>query len=185
MKDFFSAFSSDFFWPLATLLLPGMLALTPGAIAILWIYPSNAAFVQANQIEVGLVFITVATFIGLVLEDIGARLELIFFDLAKNSSWEDWYDYLKSSDSERLIAHKYIHTFVLRLKFELGCISATPFVIFGIWFWPIGLCSKAISTLIVSFLVSYLSFEAFSGVEMLSDIRKNVFRPQEKRKSTK
>jgi len=180
MKDFFSAFSSDFFWPLATLLLPGMLALTPGGIALLWLVVPVRGFVQSNHAETGIIIGVLATFSGLVLEDIGARLELWIFNVLINStkedSWNDWYLYLKAEKDFALPAHKYIHTMLLRLKFELGCVAAAPFALTGIWFWPVSSGSRIIATVVLTLFSTYLFYEAHDGVQTLAEIRAKVFR---------
>lgn len=179
MKDFFSAFSSDFFWPLATLLLPGMVALTPGCVAVIWQMDQVRGFVQTNPTETWVIFGVLATFSGLVLEDIGARFELWIFNLTFKStlqaSWDDWYLYLKAEKDFAPVAHKYIHTMLLRLKFELGCVAASPFALLGIWFWPVSFTTRFIAGIVSVVLSAYLLFEAVDGVQTLAEIRKSVF----------
>jgi hypothetical protein len=99
MPNFFSAFSSDVFRPLATLLLPGAIGITAWAVAILWKFPSIRSLVSANHTETGFVFFLAVVFAGMVFEDFGARLEARFDRWADRRSngqhTNNWNAYLQ------------------------------------------------------------------------------------------
>jgi hypothetical protein len=177
MKEFFAAFG---FRPLATLVLPGLIALTPVAVAIIWSLAPMRLFVQANQgVTIGTI-IALGIFCGLVLEDIGARIEDWLFRRRfrddKEARDKDWYDYLRLASNVEPVGLRYISTLVLRLKFELGSCSATPFAMLGVWFWPITWFWRALASGIILALGVYLFIEADASVGTLADVRREMLK---------
>jgi hypothetical protein len=75
MPNFFSAFTSEVFRPLVTLLTPGAIAISTWFVSLLWCFQDLRTLVYNNHAEVGLVLVLAMTFVGLVLEDMGARVE--------------------------------------------------------------------------------------------------------------
>jgi hypothetical protein len=144
MPNFFSAFSSDVFRPLATLLLPGGIGVTTWAVAILWKFPAVNGLVARNHTETGFVFFLAMVFAGMVFEDFGARLE------DRLDRWADhrthgqhtnnWNAYLQIAFKSDPIGRRYARTLVLRLKFELGVLFPMVSAGFGlIWLAVLGL----------------------------------------------
>ena len=177
MKDFLAAFG---FRPIATLVLPGLIALTPVAVAIIWTLAPLRAFVQANHGETIGAIIALGIFFGLVLEDIGARIEDRLFRRRfrddKEARAKDWYDYLRLAHDVEPVGFRYIGTLVLRLKFELGCCSATPFAVLGVWFWPTTYYWRALTSGIVLAFGVYLYIEARASVGTLADVRREMLK---------
>jgi hypothetical protein len=144
MPNFFSAFSSDVFRPLATLLLPGAIGITTWAIAILWKFPTVKSLVSGNHTETGFVFFLVMVFAGMVFEDFGARLEDLFDRWADQRTngqhTTNWNAYLQIAFKSDPIGRRYARTLVLRLKFELGVVFAMVSAGLGlIWLSALGL----------------------------------------------
>jgi hypothetical protein len=75
MPNFFSAFTSEVFRPIATLLIPGAIAISTWFVGLLWQFKDLRDLVHNNHAEGGLVLVLAMTFFGLVLEDLGARVE--------------------------------------------------------------------------------------------------------------
>lgn len=75
MPNFFSAFSSDVFRPIAKLLLPGAIGLTTWVIALMWRFPALKNLVAGNHTETGFILFLAMVFAGMVFEDFGARRE--------------------------------------------------------------------------------------------------------------
>src|SRR5688572_22339624 len=125
MKDALSAFGSEIFRPLSTVVLPGAFALTPSLIAALYEFSGFRHMVADNHAEAVAAFIVAAVFSGLVCEDIGARLES-WLDAKAGADHEVvWYSYLRQALRIEPVGHRYLRTLVLRLKFELGCSAAS------------------------------------------------------------
>ena len=77
MPNFFSAFASDVFRPLATLLIPGAIGVITWFIALLWRFPALRKLVTGNHAETGFVLFLAMVFAGMVFEDFGARWEVL------------------------------------------------------------------------------------------------------------
>jgi hypothetical protein len=75
MPSFFSAFTSEVFRPLATLLIPGAIAVSTWLIAMMWHFVSLRQLASDNHAETSLVVFLAMTFAGLVLEDVGSHFE--------------------------------------------------------------------------------------------------------------
>src|SRR4051794_12655675 len=99
MKDVFSAFGSESFRALATLVIPGMLPTGPRLTALALVSPPVWSFVIRNHVEAGIALVLLVTFFGLLLEDGGARLEIALAKNKTGDSYEqhlsDWYRYLR------------------------------------------------------------------------------------------
>ena len=55
MPNFFSAFTSEVFRPLVTLLIPGAIAISTWFVGLLWQFPELRSLVYGNHAEAGLV----------------------------------------------------------------------------------------------------------------------------------
>jgi len=101
MKELFAAFNTDFFRALGL-----------------------RSLVSSNHVETAFVFFVIISFVGLMLEDIGSRIESILDDRAQKTPGSDhmetWYSYLRIAFDSEPIGRRYIKTLVTRLKFELG-----------------------------------------------------------------
>lgn len=75
MPNFFSAFTTDVFRPLATLLIPGAIGISTWFLALIWQFPSLQQLVSGSHAETGFALLFVMVFAGMVLEDFGARWE--------------------------------------------------------------------------------------------------------------
>ncbi|MGE5053545.1 MAG: hypothetical protein ACM3WP_05210 [Acidobacteriota bacterium] len=124
VKELFAAFNADFFRALATLIIPGSIALSTWAVDLALRFEQLRALVSSNHIETAFVLFLLVVFVGLVIEDIGSRIEARMdgrADRATNGQHtKDWYLYLKTAFVCEAIGRRYIRTLVTRLKFELG-----------------------------------------------------------------
>lgn len=150
MPNFFSAFTSEVFRPLVTLLIPGAIAISTWFVGFLWHSPDLQTLVNNNHAEVGLLLVLAMTFAGLVLEDMGARVET-WMDSRKEKQdrthSENWYAYLRTAFRADPIGRRYVRTLVLRLKFELGIAFAMLSAGTGVlWLWSMGLTCKLVFT---------------------------------------
>src|SRR5690349_21861199 len=102
MKEIFSAFGSEVLRLLVTLLLPGGVAISLWSVALMQRFPASYRFADANHAEFAWAFVFVALFIGLLLEDLGSRVESTILDPrldAKTSNEHErtWWRYLRTA----------------------------------------------------------------------------------------
>jgi len=93
MPNFFSAFTTDVFRPLATLLIPGAVGVSTWFIALVWQFPSLRDIVTRNHTETGFTLLFATVFAGMVFEDFGARYEILL----------DWWADRRTSNEHRAI----------------------------------------------------------------------------------
>ncbi len=124
VKELFAAFNADFFRALATLIIPGSIALSSWSVALVLRFVSLNELVSKNHIETAFVLFLLVVFVGLVIEDIGSRIEAFMDGCADKTTngqhTKDWYAYLKTAFVCEAIGRRYIRTLVTRLKVELG-----------------------------------------------------------------
>lgn len=180
MPNFFSAFTSEVFRPIVTLLIPGAIAVSSWFVGLLWCFPDFRILVHNNHTEVGLVLVAGMTFAGLVLEDMGARMET-WFDSWKEQADEKhrdcWYAYLRTAFKADPIGRRYLRTLVLRLKFELGTGFAMLSAGIGIlWLWNMGLNYKIvlITELLCVLFTAWGFLEGWSTHDTLARNRANL-----------
>lgn len=89
---------------------------------------TNNVFIKCNILFLGIFYVLSSLAFGLILEEIGSHIE-VWCDkrLSKNNITleKDWFDYLALQyHNNPPIAHGYIKTLVVRLKFKLCLIPA-------------------------------------------------------------
>ena len=180
MPNFFSAFTSEVFRPLVTLLIPGAIAISTWFVGLLWHFHDLRTLVFNNHAEVGLVLVLAMTFAGLVLEDMGARVE-DWLDTRKDKregkQRDNWYAYLRTAFKADPIGRRYVRSLVLRLKFELGIAFAMLSAGGGVlWLWSMGLTCKAvlITELLCLLFTAWGFLEGWSTHDTLAKNRANL-----------
>jgi len=180
MPNFFSAFTSEVFRPLVTLLIPGAIAISTWFAALLWRFSDLRALVNRNHTEAALILFLAMTFAGLVLEDLGAHVETEFDwirDNQDNKYIDNWYAYLRTAFKADPIGRRYVRTLVLRLKFELGVgfgmLSAAGGIL---WLWRIGLGGGpvAVGEILCALFAFYGFYEGWSTHNTLGINRANL-----------
>jgi hypothetical protein len=188
MKELFAAFNADFFRALTTIILPGAIAASSWSVYLFMSSATLRALVSQNHVETALVLFLVIVFLGLVIEDIGARVES-WLDCAMDKRTgsvhtKEWYAYLRTAFVCEPIGRRYIRTLVTRLKFELGTSIAALIAASGLLMLLImGLCTRSLSAVLIFlcvFLALYLGLAeapashkllARARTEMLQEIR--------------
>lgn len=121
MNEVLGSLKSELLRPLATLILPGGIAVTPYFILLRVMFGPFSKLVTDNPTQTLALATAAALFVGLVLEDAGSGIE---------SKWDKpihkdtWNEYLRLAFKVEPIGQKYIRSLVLRLKFELGSFVA-------------------------------------------------------------
>lgn len=181
--NFFSAFTSEVFRPLVSLLLPGSLALSTWVIALTWKYPHLRELMSQNHTETAVLLTLAVTFAGMVIEDLGTRVEVMFDDWSDDKSGEqhtqNWYAYLRTSFQSDPIGRRYARSLVLRLKFELGAGFGFLFALGGlIWLTFLGLQLITFSIIGLLFVIGSLweFFESFETHKLLGEVRAELLK---------
>jgi hypothetical protein len=170
MKELLAGFAAEVFRPVVTLLIPGFWALSPWTIALFLHYSVTWSFVCVHRDGSGLVFVVAATAVGLVLENLSARLERCFFD-RYTEDYSNWFDYLALALETEPIGVRYIRAIVLRMKFEFGMGLAGILALGGAICTPVSVVIKIIFVSIVLILSLYFVCEGKESVELLEKTR--------------
>jgi hypothetical protein len=145
VRDIFSAFGSEVFRPLVTVLVPGLIALSTFFWALLERCPTAQRLAETRRLESAVVLLLAALALGEILEDLGSHIES-FFDWLKQKKDPDflvkWHDYLALSFRQDPIGRGYIKSLVLRLKFELGFSLGLLACGIGVFTTKIPFCTK-------------------------------------------
>ena len=138
--------------------------------------------------ETAFILFLVIVFLGLVIEDMGARVES-WWDIAADKRTAsnhtgEWYAYLRTAFVCEPIGRRYIRTLVTRLKFELGTSIAALIAASGVlMLWITELCTRNVSLVLIFLcilLALYLGITearashkllARARTEMLQEIR--------------
>jgi hypothetical protein len=181
VKEIFAAFGSEVFRPLVTLLLPSAVAISVWCVCIIQRFPPLYRFADANHVEFAFAVVLITLFVGLLLEDLGSRIESTLLDPKLDAKTDHehervWWLYLRTAYKVEPIGQRYLRTIVLRMKFELStCLALILFTI-GLFFvnMPVG---YALMTCAFTVALSiWLFFEARESHELLDSIRRELLR---------
>lgn len=135
-------------------IVPGFIASLPAFLALQIKYPNMGHFLQGNTEVLLILSFIISYSVGVILEDIGSNIEGYYCDVqvikkiiydssngnnqavVKAEFEKRWCDYLKLeiSSDKTFVGHKFIHTMVTRLKFELTLALAIVFCDVSIYF---------------------------------------------------
>ncbi len=183
MKELFAAFNTDFFRALTTLIIPGGIAVSTWCVELVLIFEPFKCLVARNHVEASLVLFLVIVFVGLVIEDVGARIEdgmdKRADKLTQGKHRQDWYAYLRMAFVCEPIGRRYIRTLVTRLKFELGTAIGIVIADIGLmmlWLDGFASCKLSLSLLVLSVIIAvYLGlWEAPASHKLLATARSEM-----------
>jgi hypothetical protein len=177
VKDALSAFGSEIFRPLVTLLLPGAVSVSTWLIAGVMRNDVVAKFVQVARSESIAALVLLMLFMGLLCEEVGSHLEERF-DRRRNrrdgKHKDIWHRYLRVAFRIEPVGQHYLRTVLLRLKFELGCLFGIIPALVGLWFTPIALYAHLAWTAGGLVLIGFFLNEAWASHELLGEIREQL-----------
>ncbi len=179
----FDLFKREILRPLVTLAIPGGLAISPLIYLFFLLIPRTRVFWDEHQTSFILIFVVISLAVGLILEDIGSRINDIYYWFIPDSN-EIWHKYLAKAreDAKSQNGERYLESIVLRMKFEFGTIAALLlFVIPGLllifeintkldYFTQIESWETGIIIFVLA-LTSYLILEGYSSLITLHNIR--------------
>jgi len=176
--NFLSAFQSEVFRPLVTLLIPGALAISSWIVAILWKFPSLRQLSSQNQTPTVWLIVLLTIMVGIIIEDWGTRIETRWDKRAdkktKDEHTKNWCTYLRTSFIADPIGRRYARSIVLRLKFELGVFFASIISVLGLgWLLYLGMqCGVGLTMILLcSSLAAWEYKEAADTHKLLGTVR--------------
>ncbi|MCJ0825945.1 hypothetical protein MQC88_08250 [Luteimonas sp. 50] len=125
--DPISAFKSEVFRPIASIVLPGFLALSPFAIVLSNVSESARHFFAQHELPAYLLLFAAATIFGMLLENVGASIERGIDQCMEKEylqGTEDVWDLYLSQNGSDTNARRYLGTLVTRIKFINALIPA-------------------------------------------------------------
>jgi len=130
MKELTSAFQSEVFRPVVTLVVPGSFAASTISIACWQRNLRIQEFVKDFPGFSGIIVLLIVLACGLTAEDFGSGIERHFDELTRRTAGhekhlDEWFAYLRLAFDKEPVGHRYLRTLVLRLKFELGMAIAS------------------------------------------------------------
>jgi hypothetical protein len=193
--DLIAGLKSELFKPLVTLLVPGAIAVGPYVLVAHGRIPACETFWKEHSVAFVSVVLIGVIAAGLVLENIGSRIESGWDKLLgrKIKGFEDdWHAYLRLRNTDDVVGQRYLRTILTRMKFELSAAPALVFHIFGMvwvkWLFDVpGWLDLIIIILFLIVLTIYLVWESFSSAKVLAKVRADIIascRKDEKRPAT-
>ena len=179
--DIADAAKSEVLRPLATVFVPGMLAVSPYVIVAQHYVPRVLTFWHDHDAAFTAIIVACMLAAGLLLEDLGALLESQLIDPRLEHKDPDhiavWRQYLQLRIKDEYVGQRYLRTIVTRLKFELAMLPAIISLWLGLlWVQCIHSVWTTRSFFVLSgFLASiglYLFIEARLSAGLLSSTRK-------------
>lgn len=179
--DILSTLKTEYSRTLILIIIPGSIALEPFGVMLYKYFDLHINDLNDFFIYLSLSYLFASIFLGFLIQDLGARLEILLDKLFCHLSKRNYtkYDklftlYLFNSREENFIITHYYRSLLVRLKFELHTVVA----IFIMW---LGFAIRAFvvekyvidnSRTFVFLLISlatfiYLLYEGFEGVKQL------------------
>jgi hypothetical protein len=180
--DLISAFKSELFRPLATILVPGTIAFSPFLVVAVHYNPELPAFWNRHGAAFAALFVMAVTSVGFVLENVGTRIEKgwdAHLSSIEPRHMRDWLRYLQLDLRDEVVGQRYLRGVVTRMKFELACAPALLIGSLGL-VWANALLNRwrwGGVLLLVSFAVltsAFLLYESHSSAKVAASTRRLI-----------
>ncbi|MFN0108456.1 MAG: hypothetical protein ACKVZH_06340 [Blastocatellia bacterium] len=194
--DIISGIKSEVIQPLATLVVPGCVAVGPYILVAKHHIPKIVEFWEKYPSAFTVIVLVIVIALGMLLEDIGTYIESRFWDkrLSKRDPDHDdsWDKYLKLKTKDEYVGQRYLRTILVRMKFELAMVPSTILCCLGlswvnkiyhVWHWFGG---YLFITVVLLAIAGYLFYESRNSAEVLAKTRKKLIQAiQEEKAQTK
>lgn len=114
----------------------------------------------------------------MIFENLGGQIEECYLRHTAEYSIEDWYEYLRLAPEREPIGFRFIRTYVLRMKFELGMATACPMALLGTLILPISFVQKSMLAVFILFLFVYFLWEGRGSVTTLVRTHREMLKEQ-------
>lgn len=169
--DLTGPLKSEVFRPLATIVVPGAIAVGPWPIILGHYVPQVLTFSEAHPAAFVAMLLICVIAVGLILEDLGAWIEVRWddsIDRRQPGHKKNWDEYLTLKLQDELVGQRYLRTLVLRMKFELSMAPALVLLVVGlVWInavyrvWSAwGMLSISLVLLLIA---TYLLWESYDS----------------------
>jgi hypothetical protein len=183
MKELFSSLSATVLYPLVSLILPGLTAVS-GWFVLFAQRPPLLGLVSRNHTETAFVLMLAAIFAGTVIDDLGMRIERGWLDARRERRTgglhgEEWWAYLRKPLPAEPSGRRHLRRLVVRLKFELGVPIGLTVTAPALWLNPA--LSGSWAALLTTFAVglsAYLFFEAAATHNVLGRLRHELLKDE-------
>jgi len=183
MKEIFSAFGSEVFRPLVTIVIPGAMAISVWFVVLLQKFTKLYDLAVGNHAETTLLLALCSVAAGLLIEDVGSRFESRYLDgrLGAQPDFsahsEEWKQYLRLVFKIEPVGQRYLRAILLRFKFELGTAIALLSSGIGLPLTTLTFCKALTCSAAFIAAAAYLLFvEARSSHRLLSKIRHEILK---------
>jgi hypothetical protein len=179
--DIGEATKSEVFRPLATVAIPGAVAVAPYIVVAQHYIPRVLEFWKEHDTAFSAIVVACMLAAGLMLENIGSLIEGRVFDRVLERRFPghgaNWQRYLQLRIRDEYVGQRYLRNVVTHLKFELAMLPSIVCLWIGLaWIQAIHKVWKGYGFLLLSFfmfaVVTYLVFEAYSSAKALGSTRK-------------
>jgi hypothetical protein len=171
---------NEVFRPLTSVAIPGALAVAPYVILAQHYVPHVLDFWHDHDAAFSAMVVGCMLAAGLLLEDVGALLEVHIIDplvqRKHEEHYENWRKYLQLKMKDEYVGQRYLRTVVTRLKFELSMLPALVVLWLGlVWIQVVystwtGWGFIALSAFVLG-IALYLAIESYSSAWTLSKVR--------------
>lgn len=179
---------------LITLVLPGAILFAPYFAVLLHHYPNWADYWIKSPGSTLVVGFVASLAVGLIIDNLGTFIEARIWDKLLTrvdpEHMNNWWKYLACRADEVLVAHGYLRSLLLRMKFELDFSVALFFALPGLY-WIGKLKDFWCSVFDWSFLkysvigiviILYLLWESYQSAKNLSKVRSIIISSKRKKK---
>lgn len=170
---------------LIQLVIPGLIAIFPYLLVFTDVeFKTLTTKVQEINTLSTLIVIFIALIAGIMIENIGSRIEVYYYDWRQKKRHKDyeliWKQYLQLSFEREPIGQRYLRNILFRMKFELSMTVALLFMVGGFCIYD-SVYVILLHPIVIIFAIyilpiclsAYLIFmEGWSGSKVLRDTRK-------------
>ena len=181
--DAITGIKPDAYPTLAVILVPGFVAAAPWVGCVFWPELQQVSTWSDATLPVSLTLLGVTLVLGLVLEDIGSTIELLWADKRMKKSLQisnsNWERYLGLKTGTEIIGQRYLQTIRLRYKFELSMLPASVFSLLGVILGQVlghglGWGRTGGLSIVLLALIAYLLRETVCSAQVLERTRQIV-----------
>ena len=178
--DITAPFKSEVLRPITTWVIPGSIAIAPYVLVLAFHVPQVASFLKASPSAAAAVITICVLSAGLILDNFGSSIESGWWDRLLQRRYpnhlNDWHRYLKLRINDEIIAHRYLKTILMRMKFELSMAPALLIFWIGLswlnWIYGIWLVRGFVFITILIFAgVLYFLRSSYTSARVLSRLR--------------
>jgi len=167
---------------LLVILLPGAMFLMPWGLFILISYPDCLKAYELYKYEYVAVLFGLSVFTGMLLEGLGASIE-VHWDRTRETKYDidkNWYAYLAAQYETEIVGYKYITSRVTTMYFELGMMWVAMSAAISSWFLLYKFNSECfvfnaiVMTTLCFFAMIYFYRMAYSSHKVLCKARQKI-----------